>query len=83
MNIITGTEALRLMALSQHTLFPSQLVTGNYQRINHGINEARDTIIHVNKNKMNGRFLDLDFKQGFDNLVLDLAFKVMIKRALI
>ena len=38
MKLITGTEALHFMALSQHTLSPSQLVTGNDQQINHGIN---------------------------------------------
>ena len=55
-------------------------MTGNDQRINHSIKEARDTIIHANKNKMNGGFLDLYFKQGFDNLVLDWVFKVMIHK---
>ena len=80
MKIITGLEALCLMALSQHTLSPSQLVMGNDNRIQHCINEARDTINHVNKNKMNGRFLDLDFKVGFDNLLMGWVFKVMSKK---
>ena len=72
-----GLEASHLMSLSKHTLSPSQLVTGNDQRIQHGINEARDTINHVNKNKLNGGFLDLDFKAGFDNIVMEWDFKVM------
>ena len=80
MKIITGLEALHLMALSQHTLSPSQLVMGNDQRIQHGINEARDTINHVNKYKMNGGFLDLDFKVGFNNLVMGWVFKIMAKK---
>ena len=75
-----GLEAHHLMVLSQYILSPSQLVTCNDQRIQHGINEARDIILHVNKHKLNGGFLDLDFKARFDNLVMDWVFKVMEKR---
>ena len=68
------------MSLSQHTLTPSQLVTGNDQRISHRINSARATILSVNRQKMSGAILDLGFCQGFNHLIMHWVFKVLRRK---
>ena len=73
---------MRLQATTWHTLSPSQLVMGNDQRIQHGINSVRDTILFADKNKLDGGLLSLDFKQGFDFLTMTFVFKVLEKKGL-
>ena len=82
MKILSGLESMRLQSTTQHTLSPSQLVTGNDQRIQHGINSARDSILFADKNKLDGGLLSLDFKQGFDHLTMSFVFKVLVKKGL-
>ena len=73
---------MRLQSTTLHALSPSQLVTGNDQRIQHGINAARDLILFADKDKLEGGLLSLDFKQGFDHLTMSFVFKVLAKKGL-
>ena len=70
MKIITGIEASCFKVLADHILDESQLVTLSNSRIHHGINQIRDCISTVSREKGKGAVCDLDFQQGFDHLCM-------------
>ena len=74
--ILSGIAATRLQRVAAKILSPLQLVAGHNRRIHHGIARARDAITSV-KVGQGGGLVDLDFKAGFDWLVMSWVFKVL------
>ena len=80
MKIITGIEAARFQSMTAHTLHSSQLVMGSNKSIIQGINECRDCIQSINRNKGAGGIMDLDSECAFDFLIMGWVFKVLLKK---
>ena len=80
MKILTGLEADRFQSLAGHTLHSSQLVMGSDQSIIQGINEVRDCIQSINRNKGGAGIMDLDSQRAFDFLIMMWVFKVLIRK---
>ena len=74
MKILTRLEADRFQSLAGHTLHSSQLVMGSDQSIIQGINEARDCIQAINRNKGGAGIMDLDSERAFDFLIMTWVF---------
>ena len=79
----TGVEARLLKNTAAHTLSPLQLVAGDYRRIHHGINMARNAIFAAGKPGHAGcGILDTDLVAAFDFLCMDWVFMVLQKKGL-
>ena len=74
-------ESRRFKATATKTLSPYQLVPGDYQRINHVINLARDAIQAASKLTKSGcGIADTDYQAAFDFLVMSWVFLVLKKK---
>ena len=78
--VVTGIEARRFSSTATHSLSPIQLVAGSDRRIHHGINLARDAIQAVGRGSEGCGILDLDFLAGFDWLVMEWVYEVLVKK---